>query len=56
MPGVGLAEASAVDAAGDGTWTATIQPGWDIRGNANGGYLMTVAARAMIEATGRPDR
>ena len=29
------------------TFTGVIQPGWDIFGNANGGYLMTIAARAM---------
>jgi hypothetical protein len=32
-----------------------IVPGWDILGNANGGYLMALAARAMSEVTGRPD-
>jgi hypothetical protein len=34
---------------------ARIVPGWDILGNANGGYLMALAARAMSEVTGRPD-
>jgi hypothetical protein len=34
---------------------AQIVPGWDILGNANGGYLMALAARAMSEVTGRPD-
>ena len=32
-----------------------IVAGWDILGNANGGYLMALAARAMSEVTGRPD-
>jgi acyl-CoA thioesterase len=32
-------------------YTAAIRPGWDIRGNANGGYLMALGARAMAEAS-----
>ncbi len=35
-------------------YDAAIAPGWDIAGNANGGYLMAVAARAMGDAVGRP--
>ena len=31
-----------------------VEPGWDIGGNANGGYLMAIAGRAMSEAVGRP--
>jgi len=52
---VGLRDASAVRPTGDGTWSGAIEPGWDIAGNANGGYLLTIAARAMVEAAGRPD-
>ena len=37
------------------SYDAAIAPGWDILGNANGGYLMALAARALTEATGRPD-
>lgn len=35
-------------------FAAEVQPGWDIGGNANGGYLMAIAGRAMSEAVGRP--
>ena len=47
-----FADASAVAPAGEGTWKAEIQPGWDIFGIANGGYLMAMAARAMSAAAG----
>lgn len=45
-------EASAVAAAGNGTWKGEVQADWDIFGIANGGYLMAIAARAMSEAAG----
>jgi len=32
-----------------------VHPGWDIMGNANGGYLMAIVGRALAAATGRPD-
>ena len=54
MPGP-FATATAVQPAAAGQWTASIHPGWDIAGNANGGYLLAVAARALADATGRPD-
>lgn len=46
-----FAEASAVHRQTAGTWTAYIQPGWDVFGSADGGYLMAMASRAMSEAT-----
>lgn len=33
---------------------AELVAGWDILGNANGGYLMALAARALTDHTGRP--
>ncbi|MGH8913372.1 MAG: thioesterase family protein [Acidimicrobiia bacterium] len=47
-----FSEASAVQQAGESSWKAEVQPDWDIFGVANGGYLMSIAARAMSEATG----
>jgi acyl-coenzyme A thioesterase PaaI-like protein len=53
-----FALATAVTAAGespDGArFSARVHDGWDIAGNANGGYLMAIAARAMQAALGRP--
>lgn len=39
---------------GSGVYDAEIASGWDIGGNANGGYLMALAATAMTDAVGRP--
>jgi acyl-CoA thioesterase len=50
-----FAYATAVDPAGPGRWSGTVRPGWDIAGNANGGYLLAIAARALVRSTGRPD-
>ena len=54
-PDGGFAAASAVTRIDDTTWSAAIAPGWDIAGNANGGYLLAMGARALVRATGRPD-
>jgi len=44
------------DAAGRrATWSGAVAPGWDIVGNANGGYLLAIAARALAAALARPD-
>jgi acyl-CoA thioesterase len=43
-----------VDEHGVGHFSGEIVDGWDIRGNANGGYLLALALRAMVEASGRP--
>lgn len=39
---------------GSGVYVGDIAAGWDIGGNANGGYLMALAATAMADAVGRP--
>lgn len=52
---MGFRDASAVSELSDRTWSGEVRAGWDIAGNANGGYLMAIAARAMAEAAGRPD-
>ncbi|MFK8022976.1 MAG: acyl-CoA thioesterase [Ilumatobacter sp.] len=46
-------EATAVTRVDDGRYTATVHDGWDIGGNANGGYLMAMAGRAMADTAGR---
>jgi len=45
-----------VDEAPDGTVTyaTEVHDGWDIGGVANGGYLLALVGRALVEFTGRP--
>lgn len=50
-----FARDTAVRPAGVGVYDAAIRQGWDIGGKANGGYLLSIAARAMALETGRPD-
>ncbi len=50
-----FAAASAVRSIEPGRYSAEIAEGWDIVGNANGGYMLAIAARASCEATGMPD-
>jgi acyl-coenzyme A thioesterase PaaI-like protein len=38
--------------ASDARFDAEVMPGWDIGGNANGGYLLAIAGRAMRDAIG----
>ena len=47
--------ATAVTKSGEGRYNASVLPGWDINGNANGGYLFALAGRAMIDHSGRRD-
>jgi acyl-CoA thioesterase len=50
-----FAAATAIERIDETTWTGAVAPGWDILGNADGGYLMAITARAGAEATGRAD-
>ena len=45
--------ATRVTANGAGAYSARVHDGWDIGGNANGGYLLALVASALREATGR---
>jgi len=36
-------------------YSTKVHPGWDIMGNANGGYLLALVGHALSDATGRPD-
>ncbi len=47
--------ATAVTPLVDGRYAAEVVDGWDILGNANGGYLMAIAGRALCAAADRPD-
>jgi acyl-coenzyme A thioesterase PaaI-like protein len=38
----------------DSVYDGEIAEGWDIGGNANGGYVMALGCRAMADAVGRP--
>lgn len=49
-----FAAATAVRRRPDGIYEGEIAEGWDIGGNANGGYVIALAARAMADAVGRP--
>jgi acyl-CoA thioesterase len=54
-PAVTFAADTAVSAVTSGRYDTEIRPGWDVGGNANGGYLLGIAARAMRDAAARPD-
>jgi acyl-CoA thioesterase len=49
----GLADSHSVGT--NSRWSGAIAEGWDVAGNANGGYLLALTARAMSAALDRPD-
>lgn len=56
MSGPGAFErATSVAPRSPGWYDAYLAEGWDIVGNTNGGYLLSIVANAMVHATGRPD-
>jgi acyl-CoA thioesterase len=50
-----FASATAVQRIEPGRYSATVAEGWDIAGNANGGYLLAILARSVAAETGKPD-
>lgn len=46
---------TAVERVGEGRWRSVPSASWNIGGNANGGYALSPALRAMREVAGHPD-
>ena len=49
-----FADETAVHRVDERRFDAEVHEAWDIAGNANGGYLLAIIARAVTEATGKP--
>jgi acyl-CoA thioesterase len=47
--------ATSVTALANGHFAGEIHAGWDIGGNANGGYVLALTCRALREVSGKPD-
>ncbi len=50
-----FAEQTAVQAQGTDIYETTLHEGWDIGSVTNGGYVMALAVRAMLDAVDKPD-
>ncbi len=50
-----LDDDTSVTEVGEGLWSASINPRWNVGSAPNGGYLIALGARAMLAASGRPD-
>ena len=55
LPSFSAATAVVPDPDLPGRWSGNVEAGWDVVGNAHGGYLLSIAARALSSATERPD-
>lgn len=55
MDGIGFEQATAVRTVSDGRLTAEVVPGWDVRGNPHGGYLLALVTRAIGTVVAQPD-
>lgn len=53
MGDTSFAAATAVEAIGAGAYAAQVDATWGVFGNANGGYLLAIMARAALHAGGR---
>jgi hypothetical protein len=51
---MGFGRDTAVERLDESHFAAEIHPGWDIAGNANGGYLLAMIGRAVALATDKP--
>lgn len=50
-----FAEASAISRIDDAKYHCHLEPDWSVVGKTNGGYMVAIAARAVTQATQRPD-
>lgn len=50
-----FAEQTAVNHLGDDVYETTVFEGWDIGSVSNGGYVLALAVRAMLDAVDKPD-
>ncbi|MEO6956603.1 MAG: thioesterase family protein [Antricoccus sp.] len=50
-----FARASAVRRMDEQNYVGEIPEGWDIAGNTNGGYLLSILTRALLDASAKPD-
>lgn len=50
-----LDDDTSVSPLGQGVWQASVSPRWNVGSAPNGGYLLAIAARAVLADAGRPD-
>lgn len=52
---MGFRDITTLESQGDGRFAGQMPSDWDVGGNANGGVMLAMAARAMAQHAGRPD-